>query len=380
MVFFIKKAECSVIHVSSVGPYALCLLLSTNPYDTSNCPQLNVAPLMVSEHPYGTINNSYIIVLRDELTQAAVQNRLNYLQTAHASDSFLGDTDGFAEGIRHVYDRHLRGYTGKFTENADYIEKDQIVRTMEIDTQKGAPWYQPPAQLLSFSTFTEYLYDLGRASWGRTIPVNDVDEDGNDYGTHCAGIIASCKYGVAKKAKIIPVKVLGTDGSGHMSDIVVGVAWTAGKKLIAARAEFAATGKTKHKGSIGNDNRDACNYSPAAVEKAVTVGASTLDDEFAYFSNYCTCMYVLAPDANATLSGTSMAAIHTGLLAYLLSIYPSATFNSTFSSKFLPPVSPYLFVTAPIPGGSIEISPKELKQARVPPQTSEPAHLQQHYC
>ena len=45
----------------------------------------------------------------------------------------------------------------------------------------------------------------------------------------------------------------------------------------------------------GNDNRDACNYSPAAAEKAVTVGASTIGDERAYFSNYGKCVDVFAP-------------------------------------------------------------------------------------
>lgn len=38
--------------------------------------------------------------------------------------------------------------------------------------------------------------------------------------------------------------------------------------------------------AAGNDNRDACDYSPAAAELAVTVGASTITDERAYFSNY----------------------------------------------------------------------------------------------
>ena len=95
----------------------------------------------------------------------------------------------------------------------------------------------------------------------------------------------------------------------------------------------------------GNDNRDACNYSPAAAEKAVTVGASTLGDERAYFSNFGKCVDIFAPGLNilstykggkyavATLSGTSMASPHTaGLLAYLMSIYPSVEFNPTFDS------------------------------------------------
>ena len=95
----------------------------------------------------------------------------------------------------------------------------------------------------------------------------------------------------------------------------------------------------------GNDDRDACNYSPAAAEKAVTVGASTLGDERAYFSNVGKCVDIFAPGLNilstykgsktatATLSGTSMASPHTaGLLAYLLSIYPSERFDPQFDA------------------------------------------------
>lgn len=95
----------------------------------------------------------------------------------------------------------------------------------------------------------------GRAFWGKTIPQNDVDEDGNGHGTHCAGTIASRKYGVAKKANVYAVKVLGSNGSGSMSDVVAGVTWAAesalAKKDQAAR-ELAATGKTSHKGSVAS--------------------------------------------------------------------------------------------------------------------------------
>lgn len=179
---------------------------------------------------------------------------------------------------------------------------------------------------------------------------------------------------MAKAANVIAVKVLGDNGSGSMSDVVAGVTYAAdaaAAKMALARAEFAKTGKTKHKGSVGNmslgggksralddavnaavdngihmavaagnDNRDACSYSPAAAEKAVTVGASTVADERAYFSNHGECVDIFAPglnilstwigsdDATNSISGTSMASPHTaGLLAYLLSLYPSDKFN-----------------------------------------------------
>jgi len=88
--------------------------------------------------------------------------------------------------------------------------------------------------------------------------------------------------------------------------------------------------------AAGNDNADSCNYSPAAAEKAVTVGASTFADERAYFSNYGKCNDIFAPGLNIestwigskyainTISGTSMASPHiAGLLAYFLSLQPS---------------------------------------------------------
>ncbi|KAG1727652.1 peptidase S8/S53 domain-containing protein [Suillus paluster] len=452
---------------AALAPAVLATPLSTNPYNIPSRPQLKVAPLIVADHPYGTVNNSYIVVLRDDMPQAVMQNHLNFLQMAHTSDSLLGN--GFAEGLRHLYDGHVKGYAGEFTENVieqvDFVEKDQIVRTMEIATQRGSPWGLARVShrsKLSFSTFNKYLYNSeggegvdvyvidtginvahnqfeGRAYWGKTVPANDVDEDGNGHGTHCAGTIASSKYGVAKKANVIAVKVLGSNGSGTMADVVSGVAWAAQSavdKLAAARAEYAATGKTKHKGSVanmslgggkspsldiavnravdaglhfavaaGNDNKDACKYSPAAAENAVTVGASTLSDERAYFSNHGECVDIFAPglnilstyigskDAIATLSGTSMASPHTaGMLAYLLSIYPSTTFNPSLSSTLLSPAlnfvrpyasvyslchaalprwmteflpSPQIFVNAPIPGGPAEISPKALKKALI---------------
>lgn len=131
---------------------------------------------------------------------------------------------------------------------------------------------------LTFGTFNKYEYDghggegvdvyvvdtginihheefEGRASWGKTMPLDDEDEDGNGHGSHCAGTIASRKYGVAKKANVIAVKVLGSNGSGSMSDVVGGVVWAASQarqKAEAAEAELKATGRTKHKGSVAN--------------------------------------------------------------------------------------------------------------------------------
>lgn len=258
--------------------------------------------------------------------------------------------------------------------------------------EKNAPWGLARIShrdSLSFGTFSKYLYAAdggegvdvyvidtgtnidhvdfeGRASWGKTIPVDDEDVDGNGHGTHCSGTIAGKKHGVAKKANIYAVKVLKSNGSGTMSDVVKGVEWAADQHL--KKVEAAKKGKVKgFKGSAanmslgggksvtldlavnaavdagihfavaaGNDNADSCNYSPAAAEKAITVGASNIADERAYFSNYGKCNDIFAPGVNVlstwigskyavnTISGTSMASPHVaGLLAYFLSLQPS---------------------------------------------------------
>lgn len=149
---------------------------------------------------------------------------------------------------------------------------------------------------------------------------------------------------------------------------------------------------------VGNDEKDACDYSPAASKNAITVAASTLGDERAYFSNYGSCVDVFAPGLNilstytghrtaiSTLSGTSMASPHVaGLIAYLLSIYPSVTFNPSIPSLSVPEetyasfyaiaraalphwMSQYLpspdFFT-PVSQGPVTITPLQLKKAIV---------------
>lgn len=261
----------------------------------------------------------------------------------------------------------------------------------EGELEKDAPWGLARIshrKQLGFGTFNQYLYSAeggegvdvyvidtgtnvdhvdfeGRAHWGKTIPANDEDKDGNGHGTHCSGTVGGKKYGVAKKANIYAVKVLKSNGSGTMSDVVAGVDYATQqhvKKVKSASKDKKFKGSTANMSlgggkspsldaavnaavdaglhfavAAGNDNANSCNYSPAAAENAVTVGASTLSDERAYFSNYGKCNDIFAPGLNIkstwigskyavnTISGTSMASPHiAGLLAYYLSLQPSS--------------------------------------------------------
>jgi len=90
--------------------------------------------------------------------------------------------------------------------------------------------------------------------------------------------------------------------------------------------------------AAGNDSRNACNYSPARVSAAITVGATTDADAQSSFSNYGSCIDIFAPgsgilgaginsnSSSDTMSGTSMASPHVaGYAAVVLGLFGSST-------------------------------------------------------
>jgi subtilisin family serine protease len=190
----------------------------------------------------------------------------------------------------------------------------------------------------------------GRVASGFTA-VNDGNGvfDCNGHGTHVSGTIAGSTYGVAKAATIVPVRVLDCNGSGYLSGVVAGLDWIASNWVPGTPAVVnmslgggvsstldSAVENLVSKGitvavAAGNSAVDACTASPARTPGALTVAASDSTDGFAYFSNYGTCVDVIAPGvsitsdwytsdtATAALSGTSMATPHVaGLIASMM--------------------------------------------------------------
>ena len=177
----------------------------------------------------------------------------------------------------------------------------------------------------------------------------DGRTDCNGHGTHVAGTAGAATYGVAKSVRLVPVRVLGCDGSGTYSGVIAGLDWIAktvavGEKAVAnmslgggasssldaAVASLVSAGVTVVV-AAGNSNVDACTTSPARTASAITVGASTTADARASYSNFGRCLDVFAPGSNilstipgggtATYSGTSMAAPHVaGVAAVVLSL------------------------------------------------------------
>lgn len=65
----------------------------------------------------------------------------------------------------------------------------------------------------------------GRASWGYNAVSGSSNTDRNGHGTHVSGTIAGTTYGIAKKANLVAVKVLGDDGSGTNAGVIAGINW-----------------------------------------------------------------------------------------------------------------------------------------------------------
>jgi hypothetical protein len=177
--------------------------------------------------------------------------------------------------------------------------------------------------------------------------------DDNWHGTHLAGTIAQTtnnNHGVAGMAygvSLMPIKVLGYDGSGWTSDVAAGVIWAAdnGADVInlslgggpynqtmydALKYAYEQKGVTIVAAS-GNDGSSSIIYPAAYEEFVIAVGASNNNKQRAWFSNYGPELDVVAPGVDILQQtvengssgfyyseGTSMATPHVSALVALL--------------------------------------------------------------
>ncbi|EPS39484.1 hypothetical protein H072_6692 [Dactylellina haptotyla CBS 200.50] len=340
------------------------------------------------------ILDKYIIVFKDTTSDAAITSHKSLIGSLHTGViKRLKLTGAKALGIEKEFNfaSGFRGYSGGFdpdtlkqillSPDISYVEQDGVVKTNAV--QNNAEWGLERVSNKAFTNDGSFKYSYndatagagvsvyiidtgiqvshnefeGRASWGYDFITNSpTGQDENGHGTHCAGTIGGKTYGVAKKAKLVAVRVLDGSGSGSNSGVIAGMQWVADNAIpnksvasmslggLFSQATNDAVNAIYTAGitivvAAGNDAQLATFYSPASTPNAITVGAMNIDNKIAYFSNFGPGVDVFAPGVNvkssfigpsnaetAVYSGTSMATPHVaGLSAYVISSAPGGS-------------------------------------------------------
>ena len=338
-----------------------------------------------SSEAKGIIKNQYIVILNKD----------------------VGSSNEFAQGIAkqhggrvlQTYDAVLKGFAIYLPNVADpaFVEamkKNPKVVSVENDTimkidattqsnpdwgldridQKNLPLDSAYSYSQTGSGTTAYIVDTGILSThqqfsGRVLSGYTAISDGNGtsdchgHGTHVAGTVGGSTYGVAKNVSLVPIRILGCDGSGASSNVIAGLDWILknGKKPAVVNMSLGGEANASLDSAVenlfnngyvmvvaaGNSNTDACSSSPARVGKAITVAATDNTDTRASYSNYGSCVDIFAPGnqinsswigsntATKVLNGTSMATPHVvGVVAEMLQSTPTAT-PQTISNNLL---------------------------------------------
>lgn len=328
------------------------------------------------------IANQYIVVFQPQTAQPATlaaqlarQSGGQLLHSySHAISGFALRLPANATAALEALSRHP---------NVESVEADATVAASETPVspplaQNSATWGLDRIDQVDLPLSSQYLYQYqasevhafvidsgilashqdfgGRVGTGMTA-ISDAlgTSDCNGHGTHVAGTIGGTQWGVAKRARLVPVRVLDCAGSGSWSGVIAGIDWVAAQTAMRpavanlslgggfSSAVNAAVAGAVSKGvtvvvAAGNSSADACAYSPSSAPSALTVGATGSNDARASYSNFGSCLDLFAPGtgitsawhtastATNTISGTSMASPHVaGTAALVLASNPQAT-------------------------------------------------------
>ena len=338
----------------------------------------SAAELRSVEEP---IKGQYIVVLKDD-GDSTIRTKSGVDAMSIAADMAAA----YGLDVERVYEHALKGFviTNAGEKVLEKVLWDDRVAFVEQDgmaylnpTQSGATWGLDRVDQRNRPLNGTYIYNTtatnvrayiidsgvlashsqfgGRVSGGASY-INDGrgTSDCNGHGTHVAGTVAGSTHGVAKGARIIPIRVFGCTGGSSNSTIIAGIDWVRANHIKPAVANMSlgggassatdtATNNLINAGvtvvvAAGNSNADACGFSPARVANAITVGSTTSTDARSSFSNIGSCVNIFAPGSSITsawstsntavntISGTSMASPHVaGVAALFLAGSPSAS-------------------------------------------------------
>jgi subtilisin family serine protease len=318
------------------------------------------------------ISGDYIVTFRNDVTDvSAVAQSISGLHKGALKHIYKSALKGFA--VQNISAAAASAIAGD--PRVARVEADQVMTALGIQTpatwgldrvdQHNLPLDNSYSYNNTGAGVTAYIIDTGinfahtdfggRASTGvDEITAGGNAADCNGHGTHVSGTVGGTTYGLAKDVKLVAVRVLNCQGSGTTSGVIAGIDWVTANRVLPAVANMSlggglsttlnqAVARAVAAGvtfavAAGNSTADACNSSPSSEPSAITVGATDINDAFASFSNFGSCVDINAPGVNITsdwyssntatntISGTSMATPHvTGAAALYESANPTAT-------------------------------------------------------
>ncbi|QSB04971.1 S8 family peptidase [Natronoglycomyces albus] len=324
------------------------------------------------------IEGSYIVTLKDGASTASAGSLSSTYDAEITAE--LPIINGFAAEMSEADAKRLAADS-----SVDFVEQDAIASVTSAGVQPNPPsWgldridqvnlpldnsYSYPNQ---GSGVTAYIFDsgmnLGHEEFtGRIAGSRDYISSGgngadcNGHGTHVAGTVGGTRTGVAKNVDFFNIKVLDCEGNGPWSGTINGLQWVANNASGPSVVNMSlgggfnqsvnnAVNNTVAAGvpvvvASGNSNANACNYSPASAQNALTVNNSTSSDARRFDSNFGSCTDLFAPGDRIyapwiggsnrynTIGGTSMASPHVaGAAAMYLAENPSATPSQVYSA------------------------------------------------
>ena len=340
---------------------------------------LTLAPLNTSFAASKVDYQSIIVKFRDNITTSEISQKLSLMGSSYQAQPKLNSIFSMKN---HLYitkgDNTLLKLLQKspLGELIEYVEPNYVYSTLEApnDPEYSKQWnlhnihVEGAWELSKGDGVTVAIIDTGIAK------VPDLQEtafvagydfvnsrqdatDDNGHGTHVAGIVAESTNnnygmaGVAYKAKLMPLKVLGEDGSGTVANIAEAIRFAADNGADVINMSLGGTGDSETLkeaidyayqknvvivAAAGNSNQNASGY-PARYPHVISVSALDSTGAKAPYSNFGAGVDIAAPGGSETgriiqetidpvnkkpvfleLTGTSMASPHVAGVAALI--------------------------------------------------------------